>query len=752
MLDIRSVLWVGALCATSFAAWAQTPGTPPVLEISIEDPAALPLENARVTVRSTTGGYAVEQRSAADGTVQLTPNLEGRYLVLVSAEGFADESRYFEWRNENQQVEVRVAIAGLREQVTVTSGSRIEELQQDSAVKVEAVTREAMMATGYERLTDVLSEVPGVVTRSGSTATTGTQMVRGVGARQVAVLQDGLPMVGARGIKRGDLNLNRQSVGRLERVEVVKGAASSLFGTDAIGGVINMISREPTRPIQSNLSLSGGSLGAIDARGDIGTRYKNLTMFLDLEQHRQDAFRLVPDSVNTIGPDMLRNDIFFKTRYAFTPRFTLGFTANGYDSREEGRSFSETGPISGLYNDSVRNLSIIGDFVPTSTTTLQVRAYSAHYDEDSRTDLLNAPGNPTLANLNERYERLDATVSQQLGSRNLLQGGYEWVQDDYRGLNRLVGDNDGQQITTNDVWLQDKFQLTSFATLDIGGRITNHSLYGTQAVPKAGLVVRLNDNWSVRGAFGRGFRAPDLGQLYYRFANPASFYQVIGNPTLQPETSRSFSTGVDFRARRFRGGISLFRNDVRNLIDSVNIGFPTSPQQLTELLELYGIPATFNPLLGRATYIYRNFGKIYTRGFELDAEQSISRNLRVAASYAFLDARDTETGLGLPQRHKHQGYVRTEYAKPEWGLFTNVRGTFFSKWLLNPATGTQGFGYGIWDFYVAKDVTRGAQMYFSIDNFADSRDQKLSLANPTFDRADYGRTFRIGLRWRLGEE
>jgi outer membrane receptor for ferrienterochelin and colicins len=84
-------------------------------------------------------------------------------------------------------------------------------------------------------------------------------------------------------------------------------------------------------------------------------------------------------------------------------------------------------------------------------------------------------------------------------------------------------------------------------------------------------VVRLSDHWTARGAFGNGFRSPDLGQLYFRFANPASFYQVIGNPNLQPETSRNFSTGVDFRARRFRVGVSLFRNDVRNLIDSVNI-------------------------------------------------------------------------------------------------------------------------------------------------------------------------------------
>ena len=264
-----------------------------------------------------------------------------------------------------------------------------------------------MVTTGYERLSDVLAEVPGVLTRSGSSASVSAEQIRGISARQVAVLQDGLPMIGARGIKSGNLNLNRQSTGRLERVEVVKGAASALYGSDAIGGVINMISREPSQKLQGNLNFSGGSLGTLNGRGDIGTRYKNLTLFLDLEQHRQDSYRLIPNSATTVGPDLLRNDLFFKTRYAFGQRFALGFSANAYHNREEGRNAGETGLVSGLYNDSVQNYAVVGDIIPTSTTTIQLRAYSARYDENSRLDTLGAPAPPSFANLYQRYKRLE---------------------------------------------------------------------------------------------------------------------------------------------------------------------------------------------------------------------------------------------------------------------------------------------------------------------------------------------------------
>ena len=722
---------------------------PPALTITVKDPASLPVASARVTMRSTFGPASLEGVTDAQGTLTLTPPTPGRYLVLIAASGFSDASQPVDWKQAAASIEVQLAVGLRQEQITVTSGSRLEELQEDSPVKVEAMTRQAMMTTGYERLSDVLAEIPGVVTRSGSSASVSAEQIRGISARQVAVLQDGLPMIGARGIKSGNLNLNRQSTGRLDRVEVVKGAASALFGSDAIGGVVNMISREPKEKLQGNLNFSGGSLGIVDGRGDIGTRYKNLTLFLDLEHHRQSAYSLVPSSPYTVGPDLRRNDLFFKTRYAFTPRITLGFSANAYHNREEGRNASETGPVNGLYNDSVQNYAVVGDFIPTVRTTLQLRAYSARYDENSRLDSLGAPAPPAFANLNQRYKRLDGTVSHQFGSRNLLQGGYEWVQDNYRGANRLVGDNDGRQITSNDVWLQDKIQLSGRATLDLGGRITSHSLFGTYAVPKAGLVVRLSDRWTARGSFGRGFRAPDLGQLYFRFANPASFYQVIGNPNLQAETSRSFSTGVGFRSGRFRGGVSLFRNDVRNLIDSVSIGTPRTAAELTALLTQYGIPASFNPLVNRQTFIYQNFGRIYTQGFELDASQAITRDIRVSGAYTFLDARDSITHLALPQRHKHQGFVRTEYANTKLGLLANVRGTFFSNWWLSPAAGTRAFGYSMWDFYISKNLRRGVQPYFAIDNLAGSRDQKLGLTTPTFDRPDYGRQFRAGLRWRF---
>ncbi len=746
------------LCASlsaQVAPQAQPPTDSGRVEGHVRDATGLAVPRASVILRNALNGFSRVQETNDSGEFAFEDLPEARYTLSVSAPGLSNETRVVEVRRPQrvQVVEVELGLARVNQQVTVVSGSRVEELQVDSPVKVEAVTHEQIRDTGYERVSDVLAEIPGVLVRNGSSGTVGAEQIQGIDSRQVLVLQDGLPVVGARGIKSGNLNLIRQNVGKLERVEVAKGAASALYGSDAIGGVINMITKEPTEPFSLGVVVSGGSLGALDGRLDLGARWKKLTFFTDLEHHQQDAYGLIPGNPSTVGPDFTRNDILTRLRYAWNERAAIGFSATAYHNHQTGLTNSSVGLTLRTSNDSNQMYALTGDFVLTPSTTLQTRAYAARYDENSKTDLVGA-NTPSygFANLNERYHRLDATLSHQLGSRQLLQGGVEWAQDLYRGANRLVGDNAGQQVTTNDVWLQDRLQPFGKLTITLGGRYQHHSRYGDHLVPKLGVVYRLTDRWIARASFGKGFRAPDLGQLYYRFANPSSFYQVIGNPTLRPETSESFSAGAAYQQRRWQLGLNLYRNKLNNLIDTYSVGTPQTADQLATLLAPYGVPLSFNPLLNRLTYIYLNLNRARTQGVEVNGNVAVTRHVGLWGAYTFLNAVDRATGLLLPQRHRHQGYVKADYDNPRWGLLANVRGTFFSQWPLNPAMGTYGYGYQTWDAYASKKLPRGLQAFLAIDNLADSRDQKLALASPSFDRPDYGRTYRLGLRWRLGGE
>jgi outer membrane receptor for ferrienterochelin and colicins len=719
------------------------------LEVRVKDPAGGAVAGLPIHVRHRLTGSVTPCTTDTGGSCRMEIGA-GYYIVEVQSEeleGRAD----LEMDGAPGPVEVIVRPRTLRTSLTVVSASRTEELQEESPTKVEAVSRAQMLSTGYERVSDVLQEFAGVLVRRGNTSTVGGEQIQGIDSRQVLVLQDGLPVVGARGIKSGALNLNRQTSDRLARVEVAKGSGSATFGSDALGGVINLITREPSSRFDAGVSASGGSLGMFDLRGDLGGRRGPLSYFVNVGESRLDSYQLIPGSATTVGPQSRRRDGLAKLRYQLHPKFALGFTANGYHNRDEGRNASETGPVSGLSNDSTQTYALVADWVLNGATMLQARAYAARYDENNLTTPLDRPGTPSPSNLNERLKRLDATLSRQLRG-HFLQGGVEWSQDLYRGANRLAGDNVGQQVTATDTWLQDKWNVNRFLTLTMGGRITAHSLFGRAAAPKAGLILKLHEKWIVRGSFGLGFRAPDLGQLYFRFANPASFYQVIGNPNLNPEHSRTFQAGLLYRERRYRLGLTLFRNDIRDLIDSRLAGTPRSAADLNAILAGYGIPSFFNPLLNRQTFIYVNQSRIFTQGMELDGEFSFSRNLRLSGSYTFLHALDRMTRLGLPQRHRHHGQARLDYFIPRWGLTTNLRGAFYSHWLLNAATGARGLPFRIWDAYAGKDLRRGFQTFAAIDNLNNSRDGKLQIATPSFDRPDYGRTFRVGLRYRFRQD
>jgi len=742
------MLKVSALLAGSLASAFSLP-----LQIKTTDIQKLAVANATIEARHTTTASLARCTTDAQGTCTLELAGPGEYRITGVGSG-GDLEAIVELRVDNSLTATSIVLApaALRTAVTVVSGSRKEELQEESATKVEAITQEQIERTGYERVSDLLQEIPGVLVRRGSTSTVGGEQIQGIDSRQVLVLQDGLPIVGARGIKSGALNLNRQSSGRMQRIEVAKGTSSSLYGSEAIGGVINMITKDPVELLEGGFLVSGGNLGMFDGRGDVGGRRGKGSFYLNAGHHRYGDYRLIPNSPSTVGPDMRRNDLLFKTRYQFAPKFSLGFTANAYHNREQGQNVSETGLVNGLMKDSTQTYALVADWILDSNTTFQARGYAARYDENNLTTPLTGTAGPSTANLNERLKRLDATLSRQIGSQHFLQGGAEWAQTQYMGANRVVGDTVWQQVTARDFWLQDKWTINPRVTFTAGGRVTNHSLFGSAAVPKAGLIVKLTDSWILRGSFGMGFRAPDLGQLYYRFANPASFYQVIGNPNLRPEYSQSWQTGALYRHRRYRLGVSLFRNNVRDIIDSRNAGTPRTAAELNGLLAANGIPPIFNPLLGRQTFIYFNLSRIYTQGVELDGEYSFNRQLRVSGSYTYLNALDKLSKLPLTQRHRHTGVVRADYVVPKLGIVANVRGAFFSHWVLNSATGTRGLPFQIWDAYISKDLPRGFQPFLALDNFNGSRDGKLQLPVPAFDRPDYGRTIRAGIRYRFGKE
>jgi outer membrane receptor for ferrienterochelin and colicins len=425
---------------------------------------------------------------------------------VASARGFASAVRSIE--GPAPPIDVALQPAEIIEQLTVVSGSRQAELRDDLNTRVDVVTRESVRDTGYETVGEVLRELPGVLTRRGSeTAGAAGEQVQGIDSRQVLVLLDGQPLVGGRGIKRGVINLDRQSFGRLERVEVVKGASSALYGSDAIGGVINLVTREPERPFEGSLLASGGSHGILDARGDAGFSQGRWRGLVGLERHENDGFDLFPTTPDTTGAPFRRNDLYAKLRFQATPSFALLAFANGYWNDSTANVVGELGLQRSAVAEDAQSYGLSAEWRPGARTRAELRGYFARFEETSDNRLLAAGAGPIPRDeLYERLGKLDGTFSAVLGERQLLQAGAESWHDRYRGVNRLR-DEDGHEVETRVLWAQDRISLTRRVTLTLGARYDDNSIFGSAFSPKAGVNVALGGGAHLRVSYGRGFRA-----------------------------------------------------------------------------------------------------------------------------------------------------------------------------------------------------------------------------------------------------
>jgi outer membrane receptor for ferrienterochelin and colicins len=764
MPGLTALLLVGFPLAPAVAVQA----TPPVgLTGTVHDPSGALIPRPTVVVRQDPSGLECVATGTADGTFSVPRLAPGRYLVTATAPGFAATSTAVDVPAITP-LSLTLTPSAIIEQVTVVSASRQLELRERLNTRVDVITRSRIdEAGGQETVGEILRELPGVVTRRGSeTAGAAGEQIQGIDSRQVLILVDGQPIVGARGIKRGGtVNLDRQSTARLDRVEVVKGAASALYGSDALGGVINLITREPVAPMEASASVAAGNLGVFGARVDAGFKRERLLGIASLERHQHDGFDLTPGTFDTTGAPYRRYDALGKLRSQMTPSFALAVLITGYHNATAGRSNGELGPQEDDIRDWSTGANTTAQWFPSGSTGIEARGYLSQYAE--RADGSLAPPRSTPlepGRLNQDFRKADVTITQAVGSRHLLHGGLEWSRDHYDGTNRVRDEAGGVQADTTVAWGQHRWSATRRLATTIGARVDRRAPFETAISPKLAANVRLTDGLYARASYGRGFRAPDLGQLYYRFLSPSNFYQVIGNPALDPEYAHSWQFGAEYAAaqRRVRVGVNAFRNDVRDLIESVNLGFVATPVQLSAVLAREGLDPSFRPALGRLLLTYCNVADVVTQGVELDSEAAVTSAFSLGGAYTFLSARDAGSDVDLTGRHRHHGHIRLSWQPARLGLRASLRGTFFSAWIAARATLASGGvqdtvspRFALWDAFVSKRLGGGLSAFATVDNLADSQDPNTGVSLPTgapapIYRPEVGRTARAGVQWSFG--
>lgn len=515
------------------------------------------------------------------------------------------------------------------DEIVVTAGGRPRR-RSEVAVPLQTVRLAEIQASGSPSVDRLLAELPGVQVTAGTPAGSNLR-IRGIGGARVLVLLDGRPVPGSLIEKR---DLSRMSLAGAERVEVVKGPLSSLYGSDALGGVVNVI----TAPPASGLRIDGRALS-----GGAGRKQADLTASGGgrLTYRATGAWRQEDrmPGVITQGTEGfarvwdLRSEIDFDA----TAAWSVGGGVNYLRERQRWpvgggfSGFNDNRGVSGWLEG--RRLAGPGEW----TGTLFVQDYDHLYRS--------ARGDAPIAGPNdepqwEREARLGASYSAALGAHR-FDAGLEASRRMIRSPDKLIEERVGDSQAA--LFAQDAWRVGR-ATLTGGARLEWNDRWGSNLSPTLGVSGSAGGGLRLRAAVARGFRAPSFKELTWNFVNPGGGYVLQGFPELSPERSWNASGGVEWNPRPgFRIDAELFSNRVENLIEPGFVG---------------------NTPSGLLIYSPRNVAEVTTRGFELGL-RAVSHRGEVVAGYAYLDARSPDSDTPLDRRPAHSARVRGSWVASE---------------------------------------------------------------------------------------
>ena len=528
----------------------------------------------------------------------------------------------------------------------VVTGTRRESPLKDTPVAIEVVTRKDLESSRARTAAEALEMHQGLSLVS-SFRGAGLE-VQGLSARHVLVLLDGERVTGKVG---EELDLSRIPAESIERIEVAKGAASALYGSDAIGGVVNIVTRKARPRPDFSLDLEHGAFGRTGiATHAAGPLTEDIGLSVALAFRREDPFSLDPATPATTASG--HEDLSSTVRLSARLSKTLGLDARVQHLYRAQTALDATALPPDLEGNSRFRLVDRDEH----THVLQLRL-APTLTLGSHRLALSLSSSLAFGVLHEdqrqgaTYDRRQVTretlVSPSLqwnhtAGRHALTAGVE-LHLEHLDSERLAGaDPDRTRFA---VYLQDELAVldgappeveafTPTLTLIPGVRLDHDSQFGLALSPR--LAVRFDPAapLTIRASYGLGFRAPGFRELYLLFSNPSVGYRVEGNPALEPERSRSAE--LSFETRPLEGltlALTLFRHDLADLI--VTTQRPASS----------GEPDLFT---------YENVSSATSMGGELRLSFAPSRKLKLELGYGLTDSRDDETDLRIVGRATHQ--------------------------------------------------------------------------------------------------
>ena len=539
-------------------------------------------------------------------------------------------------------------------QEVVVTGTGTQHLLKNAPVQTEVITHRMLKDYGGRSLEDILAGL--TASFSFNEDDMGSQMqLNGLGNDYILVLIDGKRIHGDVG---GQNDLSLIDPQNIEKIEIVKGASSALYGSDAIAGVINVITKKHNEGLLVENSTRGGSYGDLRQHNGLGFaigKFKSYTNFqlqhsdgwqnTATEDPKQTEF-LIEDSRNMTVNRHTNWQV--SERLTYEPMKNLEFYAEG--STYWKRIYRPCGKYAAVdvktYDMAYRNQSLaaggIWKLKKTDQVTLDVNwdrhAYYYNYTDTTLTDGYDPHGNftpyypyfPGDEELQSDQRRIMAHLKGifTLPYDNRLSAGVEWRYDYLEAPMRV--DGGVARDNTEAVYVQDEFRYAfspKVAMNMTGGlRLNNNGQYGLNLSPKISGMLSLGDNIRLRATWSQGFKTPTPKELYYRYVKYMNgTYLYLGNEGLKPQTSNYYAVSGEYNWQGLNVTVTGYINKVKDMITLVTIPNSQAPAEYI---------VKYDP---RKTRQYQNLETAKTKGVDVSIRYRLNREWMLGGSYSYLD-------------------------------------------------------------------------------------------------------------------
>ncbi len=601
----------------------------------------------------------------------------------------------------------------------VVTGARPAQAIGDSAVATQVIRRDAIEASGAENLAELLEEHPGLqVLRSFGGAGGAGVTMQGLDPKYTLVLVDGQR---ATGRINGTLDLSRFPAEDIEQIEIVKGPGSALYGSDAIAGVINIITRKTRRAREAEVHASFGSFATQDLSARAGLRRGRWGTGLAAGWHHTRGFDRDPADVASTGNFQNNLNISQWTEFRARPDLKFTATADGQQRDLRGVDLSATGAVFDRRNlTRTASLTLGPELTWSAPARLRLTGHLAYFGDRYGLDQRNSDDLDDLQRTRDLLGQITAQYDHLVAGKHMFTAGAE---GQFEGLStpRLESGRGTRQRFA--LFVQDEWRvLPGRVVLVPGARFDLDSQFGAFATPRLAVRIDPDPALTLRASAGLGYRAPSFRELYLSFANPSAGYRVTGNPELTPETSRGLTVGFLVRAAGFAQlEVHAFANDLRNLITIDTSG----------------------GAVGQSLFSYVNIGAARTRGLEAVFGLRVLKHFAVDTSYTLSDTLDRERQRPLPGKPRHHGSLRLQFHHRGSGTQAQLRAGIQGRQSYYVDDDGDGVDspvtvapYATLDLRIAQDLIRGrVSLFVGVDNLLDAGDANYL---PLMPRAFYG--------------